>query len=60
MKDSVKLTGQGPADAYRGKILPLRQRAEVRNGWLRKRLETVLPEVMGREGFDMWIVVARD
>jgi len=48
------------AAAYAATILPLRQRAEVRNGWLRRRLETILPEVMAREGFDMWVVAARE
>jgi hypothetical protein len=47
-------------DAYRDRILPLRARAEVRNGWLRERLDTVLPEIMAREGFDLWIVSARE
>lgn len=42
------------------KVLPLRRQAEVTNGWLRERLATVLPEVMRRERFDMWIVVARE
>jgi hypothetical protein len=32
----------------------------VRNGWLKKRLEVVLPEIMAREGFDMWLVIARE
>jgi hypothetical protein len=45
---------------YRNKILPLRARAEVRNRWLKERLETVLPEIMKREGFDMWLVIARE
>ncbi len=48
------------ADAYRDKILPLRAQAEVRNAWLTQRLDEVLPEVMQREGFDTWIVVARE
>lgn len=47
-------------DAYRNKILSARARAEVRNGWLRERLDTVLPQIMAREGFDLWIVVARE
>jgi hypothetical protein len=47
-------------EAYRGMILPLRARAEVRNGWLRDRLDQVLPEIMAREGFDLWIVIARE
>ena len=42
------------------KVLPLRRQAEVRDGWLRDRLQSVLPEVMRREGIDLWIVVARE
>ncbi len=45
---------------YRDKILPLRQQAKVRNKWLKSRLKIVLPEIMQREGFEMWIVVARE
>ena len=41
-------------------ILPLRQRAKVKDRWLRQRLDEVLPEVMERESFDMWIVAARE
>ncbi len=40
--------------------LPLRQQADVTNGWLAARLRTVLPAVMRRTGFDLWIVVARE
>ncbi len=60
MADVLRPSGEGYADAYRGKILPLRLRAEVRNEWLKQRLETVLPEIIRREGLDMWIVVARE
>src|SRR4030042_870249 len=48
------------AAAYDPKILPLRERAAVRNRWLRTRLQIVLPGLMAREGFDMWIVAARE
>jgi hypothetical protein len=48
------------ANSYRSVILPLRARADVRNAWLRQRLDEVLPEIMKREGFDMWIVEARE
>ena len=51
---------QVSADAFRSKILPLRARTRVINDWLTQRLEQVLPELMQREGFDMWIVVARE
>ena len=49
-----------PVNALREKILPLRARAEVQNAWLRQRLDEILPELMQREGFDMWIVAARE
>lgn len=48
------------AEAYRDKILPLREQAAVVNRWLAKRLDTVLPEIMSREDFDLWIVTARE
>jgi len=44
----------------RQRILPLRARAVVRNDWLRQRLDTILPALMAREGFDMWIIAARE
>lgn len=45
---------------WTAKILPLRKQAEIQNRWLSHRLMTVLPEVMQREGFDMWIVINRE
>ena len=48
------------ASNYQHKILDLRQQAEVVNGWLRERLQTVLPTLMKRESFDMWIVACRE
>lgn len=41
-------------------MLPLRRQAEVQTAWLLQRLEHVLPEILKREGFDMWIVAARE
>ncbi len=49
-----------PTEDYRNKLLPLRAQADLRNAWLRERLDTVLPHIMQREGFDMWIVAARE
>lgn len=46
--------------SYRSKILPLRAQMAVRNRWLKERLDTLIPELMAREGFDMWIVAARE
>ena len=41
-------------------ILSMRERAEVRDVWLERRLETVIPLVMRRAGIDMWILSARE
>lgn len=46
--------------SWREKILPLREQARVRDQWLSDRLNTVLPRVMKRENFDMWIVICRE
>lgn len=47
-------------NSYYSKILPLRAQMDVRNRWLKERLDTVLPEIMAREAIDMWIVAARE
>lgn len=39
------------------KVLPVRERCEVINRILRKRLDTILPMVMRETGFDMWLVM---
>ncbi len=39
---------------------PLKEQAEIRNTWLKHRLDTLLPELMAREGFDLWLVIARE
>jgi len=41
-------------------ILPVREQARVFNSWLEKRLETILPEIMRREGVDMWLVICQE
>jgi hypothetical protein len=41
-------------------ILPLRERAKVKNDILRWRLDNIVPEVMRREGIDMWLVINRE
>ncbi|MCG8469639.1 MAG: Xaa-Pro aminopeptidase, partial [Gemmatimonadetes bacterium] len=41
-------------------ILPLRERARVIDRWLERRMERVVPEIMRREGVDLWIVAARE
>ena len=41
-------------------ILPLRQQAQITDNWLKIRLDTLIPELMEREGFDMWIIACRE
>jgi len=41
-------------------ILDLREQAAVRDTWLKKRLDTVVPALMRREGIDLWLLVARE
>ena len=48
------------ANSYRQKILPLRDRMTVYNGWLMNKLEKLLPGMMDETGIDLWVVVARE
>jgi Xaa-Pro aminopeptidase len=41
-------------------ILTLREQAAVYNGWLKIRLEQIVPELMREEGIDMWLVICRE
>jgi Xaa-Pro aminopeptidase len=49
-----------PMDPTEPVVLPMRERAEVVNGWLETRLDEVVPMLMRREGIDMWVVSARE
>jgi len=41
-------------------ILSMKDRAAVVDSWLKIRLEKMLPEIMRRENFDMWLVICRE
>lgn len=41
-------------------VLPFEERARVVDRWLELRLERVVPELMRREGIDLWILAARE
>ena len=47
-------------DPLAQRILPLRQRDTITNQWLKERLDTVIPDLMARTGFDVWLVIARE
>lgn len=38
----------------------VRAEAEIRQGWLRERLDSVLPALMRKHGVDMWLVICRE
>jgi hypothetical protein len=50
----------GFAAAEAPAVLGLKDQARVVDGWLKVRLDTVLPELMRREKFDMWLVVCEE
>lgn len=41
-------------------ILSMRERAVVVDRWTEQKLDQLVPELMRREGIDMWILVARE
>ncbi len=41
-------------------ILSMRKRAQVRDAWLASRLDKVIPDLMRREGVDLWVLIARE
>ncbi|WP_031556250.1 M24 family metallopeptidase [Parvularcula oceani] len=41
-------------------VLSPREQARIEDEWLGERLDTVVPELMRRNGIDMWILVARE
>ena len=41
-------------------IRPERARAELINQWLPWRLDHIVPELMHREGIDMWLIICRE
>lgn len=41
-------------------LLGLKEQAAVYDGWLAKRLDKLLPEIMRREKLDMWLVICEE
>ena len=54
---SVSVSAQNP---YFPKTLNMRERARVIDHWLEERVETVLPQIMRREGIDLWVIISRE
>ena len=51
-------SAQTRADAER--VLTHREQAPLVRGWIAKRFDTLLPELMRREGIDLWLIVSRE
>lgn len=41
-------------------VLSLKEQVAVHDGWLKLRLDRILPELMRQEKFDMWLVICRE
>ena len=42
------------------RVLTHREQAPLIKAWIAKRFDTLLPELMRREGIDLWIIVSRE
>lgn len=42
------------------RIMSLRDQATLRDAWLERRFQTVLPQLMRENGIDMWVLIARE
>jgi Xaa-Pro aminopeptidase len=42
------------------RVLTHREQAPLVKAWIAKRFDTVLPQLMSREGIDMWVIVSRE
>lgn len=51
---SVLLSAQMPV------VLDLEAQGEVKDAWLKERMQTVLPDIMRRAEIDMWILISRE
>ena len=41
-------------------VLSMQERAMHQDAWLKKRLDTLVPDIMRERGIDMWVLVARE
>ena len=48
------------SNTFANKILPRREQVNIRNQWLTRRLDTVLPQIMAETSIDMWVILARE
>ena len=41
-------------------ILPVKDRERLMDEWLKWRLDNIIPQIMRREGIDMWLIINRE
>ncbi len=56
----VPLTASAQTLAAGDRVLTHREQAPLIRQWIAKRFDTLLPELMRREGIDMWLIVSRE
>ncbi|MDQ3069707.1 MAG: aminopeptidase P family protein [Acidobacteriota bacterium] len=54
---AAALSAQAP---FPDRVLTHREQAPIVKRWIQERFRTVLPELMRREGIDMWVIVSRE
>lgn len=42
------------------RVLTHREQSKMVRGWLETRFKTILPQIMRREGIDMWVIISRE
>ena len=57
IRRSIAQTGDQVSESA---ILSMKERARLIDDMLAHRIETVLPNIMRREGMDMWIIISRE
>ena len=56
---AVPIAAQAPITTYRP-FGTLREQADLQQGWLQKRMDTVLPALMRKYGIELWVVPMRE
>lgn len=51
---------QAKSQSHTPAILSMKERSEVIDRILEEKIQVVLPEIMRREGIDMWVVISRE
>lgn len=56
----LTIAGLYPAHSQHLHVLSQKEQATVIDNWLNDKLDNVLPDLMRREGIDLWVIVSRE